>query len=169
VLADDQEHFYSEKNYSFKSGKSYPDLEPRLFSFNSPLGACPKCNGLGISKTFDVESLLLDPSLSLEEGAIPIVRKNSFLLQMVRSVAQTEKTDLNKPFNKLSQKFRDILYNGSEKIYNYKFESENSSWNFKKEFPGIVAWLEKKYHESESERTRAELEEYMFIKKCPEC
>ena len=169
VLADDKEHFYSEKNYSFKSGKSYPDLEPRLFSFNSPLGACPTCNGLGISKRFDIDSLLVDDSLSLEEGAMPIVKKNTFLLQMVRSVAQAEKTDLNKPFAKLSEKFRTILYDGSDKIYTYKFESENSSWNFKKEFQGVVSWLEKKYNESESERTRADLEEYMIIKKCPEC
>lgn len=169
VLADDKEHFYSEKNYSFKSGKSYPDLEPRLFSFNSPLGACPVCNGLGISKRFDVDSLLLDETLSLDEGAMPILKKNSFLLQMVKSVAEAEKVDFTKPFNKLSEKFRTILYEGSDKIYTYKFESENSSWNFKKEFPGVIAWLEKKYNESESEKTRADLEEYMIIKKCPGC
>lgn len=169
VLADDVEHFYSEKNYSFKSGKSYPDLEPRLFSFNSPLGACPVCNGLGISKRFDIDGLLLDENLSLEEGAMPIVKKNTFLMQMVRSVAEAEKVDIEKPFHKLSEKFRTILYDGSEKIYNYKFESENSSWNFKKEFPGVIAWLEKKYNESESEKTRADLEEYMIIKKCAGC
>ena len=170
VLADDKEHFYSEKNYSFKSGKSYPDLEPRLFSFNSPLGACPVCNGLGISKTFDIDSLLLDETMSLEEGAIPILKKNSFLMQMVRSVAATEKVDLDKPFNKLSEKFLQLFYYGNgDKIYNYKFESENSSWNFKKEFPGIMAWLEKKHKESESEKTRLDLEEYMIIKKCPAC
>ena len=170
VLADDKEHFYSEKNYSFKSGKSYPDLEPRLFSFNSPLGACPICNGLGISKTFDLDSLLLDETMSLEDGAIPILKKNSFLLQMVRSVAAAEKVDIEKPFNKLTEKFLQLLYYGNgEKIYNYKFESENSSWNFKKEFPGIMAWLEKKHKESESEKTRLDLEEYMIIKKCPGC
>ncbi|WPU65412.1 excinuclease ABC subunit UvrA [Peredibacter starrii] len=169
VLADEVEHFYSEKNYSFKSGKSYPDLEPRLFSFNSPLGACPTCNGLGISKRFDIDGLLFDEKLSLEEGAMPIVKKNSFLMQMVRSVAEAEKVDIEKPFHKLSEKFRTILYDGSDKVYNYKFESENSSWNFKKEFPGVVAWLEKKYNESESEKTRADLEEYMIIKKCPSC
>lgn len=169
ILADEAEHFYSEKNYSFKSGKSYPDLEPRLFSFNSPLGACPVCNGLGVSKTFDIENLVLDENMSLEEGAIPILKKNSFLMQMVRSVAATEKLSIDKPFSKLSEKFLNILYNGSDKIYTYKFESENSSWNFKKEFPGIVAWLEKKYSESESEKTRADLEEFMIIKKCPAC
>lgn len=169
VLTDDKEHFFSEKNYSFQSGKSYPDLEPRLFSFNSPLGACPACNGLGISKRFDIDGLLLDETLSLEEGAMPIIKKNTFLMQMIRSVAEAEKVDINKPFSKLSEKFSNILYNGSEKIYNYKFESENSSWNFKKEFPGMVSWLEKKYNESESDKTRADLEEYMIIKKCPAC
>lgn len=169
VLADEKEHFYSEKNYSFKSGKSYPDLEPRLFSFNSPLGACQTCNGLGLSKTFDIDGLLFDDTLSLDDGAIPILKKNAFLMQMVRSVATAEKADLEKPFSKLPEKFRSILYDGSDKVYNYKFESENSSWNFKKEFPGIVAWLEKKYNESESEKTRVDLEEYMIIKKCSEC
>ncbi len=170
VLSDEKEFFFSEKNYSFKSNKSYPDLEPRLFSFNSPLGACPECNGLGLSKNFDIESLLLDENMSLEDGAIPILKKNTFLMQMVRSIAQVEKIDLEKPFSKLSEKFRTLLYDGSgDKIYNYKFESENSSWNFKKEFPGIVSWLEKKYHESESEKTRADLEEYMIIKKCSGC
>jgi len=170
VLAEDKEHFFSEKNYSFKSGKSYPDLEPRLFSFNSPLGACPICNGLGISKTFDLDSLLLDETMGLEDGAIPILKKNSFLMQMVRSVAAAEKVDIEKPFNKLTEKFLQLLYYGNgEKIYNYKFESENSSWNFKKEFPGIMAWLEKKHKESESEKTRLDLEEYMIIKKCPGC
>ncbi|MFP5386618.1 MAG: excinuclease ABC subunit UvrA [Bacteriovoracia bacterium] len=169
VLANDEEHFYSEKNYSFKSGKSYPDLEPRLFSFNSPLGACPVCNGLGISKRFNIDGLLLDETLSLEEGAMPIVKKNTFLMQMVRSIAEAEKVNLDKPFSKLSDKFKKILYEGSDKVYTYKFESENSSWNFKKEFAGVVSWLEKKYQESESERTRADLEEYMIIQRCAAC
>jgi excinuclease ABC subunit A len=170
ILEDTKEHFFSEKNFSFKSGKSYPDLEPRLFSFNSPMGACPTCNGLGVSKTFDLDNLLSDEKMSLEEGAIPILKKNSFLMQMVRSVATAEKTDIEKPFSKLSEKFKTILYYGNEeKVYNYKFESENSSWNFKKEFPGIIIWLEKKYNESESEKTRADLEEVMIIKKCASC
>jgi len=169
ILKDSEEHFFSEKNYSFKSGKSYPDLEPRLFSFNSPLGACPNCNGLGISKKFDLNNLIFDEQLSIQEGAIPIILKNSFLYQMVISVAQSEKIDLNKKFSALSEDFKNILVNGSDKSYTYKFESENSSWNFKKPFPGFISWLEKKYNESESEKTRSELESFMVIKKCPDC
>lgn len=95
---------------------------------------------------------------------MPIVKKNSFLLQMIRSVAIAEKVDIKKPYGKLSDKFRSLLFYGGDKVYTYKFESENSSWNFKKEFQGVVAWLEKKYNESESERTRADLEEFMIIK-----
>lgn len=116
-----------------------------------------------------MDGLLLDETLSLEEGAMPIVKKNSFLLQMIRSVAIAEKVDIKKPYGKLSDKFRSLLFYGGDKVYTYKFESENSSWNFKKEFQGVVAWLEKKYNESESERTRADLEEFMIIKKCSAC
>jgi len=169
VLQDEKEHFFSEKNYSFKSGKSYPDLEPRLFSFNSPLGACQTCNGLGISKRFDEESLVLDENLSLLEGAIPAISKAAFLFQMIKCIAEAEKTDISKPFKKLSDKFLKILYEGSDKVYNFKFESENSSFNFKKDFPGIKAWLEKRYNESDSDRTRESLEEFMIIQKCPDC
>ena len=170
ALVDDVEHFYSEKNFSFKTNKSYPDLEPRLFSFNSPIGACPKCNGLGVSQYFDTESFILDETMSLEDGAMPILKKNSFLLQMVKSVASTEKVNFDTAYNKLPKKFIEILLNGNgDKIYSYKFESENSSWNFKKEFPGIIAWLEKKYAESESEKTRTDLQEFMVIEKCSSC
>lgn len=169
VLQDEKEHFFSEKNYSFKSGKSYPDLEPRLFSFNSPLGACPTCNGLGISKTFDTDSLILDDNLSLLEGAIPSISKSAYLFQMIKCIAEAEKVDLDKPLKKLSDKFTKILFEGSDKIYNFKFESENSSFNFKKDFPGVKSWLERRYNESDSERTRESLEEFMIIKKCPDC
>lgn len=169
VLADDQEIYFSEKNFSIKTNKSYPDLEPRLFSFNSPLGACPVCNGLGVTKTFNDDSLITDDNLSINDGAIAPLRKSSFLMQMVRSVADAEKMDLDKPLKRLSDKHRGILFEGSDRIYTYKFESENSTFNFKKEFQGIRGWLEKKYTETESERVKLDLEEFMIIKKCPAC
>jgi len=169
VLEDQKEHFFSEKNFSFKTGKSYPDLEPRLFSFNSPIGACSNCNGLGISKKFDIDHLTFDNSLSLEDGAIPIILKNSFLFQMIKCVAQAEKIKLDVPLKNLDKASKNIIFEGSDNIYSFKFESENSSWNFKKSFPGIINWLEKKYLESESERTRNDLENFMIIKKCSSC
>src|SRR5690606_12008042 len=148
---------------------SYPDLEPRLFSFNSPVGACPKCNGLGVLKQFDRTHLILDDSLSLEEGAIPLLLKNAFLFQMTSSVAKAEKIKINTPLKSLTKAQLKLLLEGSDQVYSYKFESENSSWNFKKEYPGIIPWLEKKYNESESEKVRGDLEEFMHITPCADC
>lgn len=169
VIADTTEIFFSEKNFSFQTNKSYPDLEPRLFSFNSPLGACTACNGLGLTKTFDMDSIITDENFSLNEGAIAPLKKSSFLMNMIRSIAEAEGADMDKPLKKLSEKFKKILFEGSDRIYTYKFESENSTFNFKKEFPGIMAWLDKKYHESESEKVKLDLEEFMIIKKCHSC
>jgi excinuclease ABC subunit A len=169
LLVNDDELFFSEKNFSPKTNRSYPDLEPRLFSFNSPLGACNVCNGLGHTKTFTEEKILFDSSLSLEEGAMPVLSKSSFLLQMVRCVAKSEKVALDTPFKKLPDSFKNILLRGTSEIYTYKFESENSTFNFKKEFPGILSWLEKKYFETESEKVKLDLEEYMEIKCCHSC
>jgi len=87
------------------------------------------------------------------------------LINLINKQEDTEQTLLETPYIDEDGE----LYIFEDTVYNYKFESENSSWNFKKEFPGIVAWLEKKYHESESEKTRLDLEEYMIIKKCPSC
>lgn len=168
-LADEEEIFFSEFNYSAKSGKSYPDLEPRLFSFNSPLGACPACNGMGEIKQFNITSLVSDENLSLEDGAIPILKKNSFLLNMVACVAKVEKVKMSTPYNKLPKKFLKIIVDGTDKVYNYSFESENSIFRFKKEFPGISAWLTRKYQETSSDKTRYELEKYMDISTCSEC
>ena len=111
----------------------------------------------------------MDYKLSIEEGAIPLLNKRSFLLQMIRSIAKAEKVSLEEPFNKLPQSFIKILTEGSSKVYTYRFESENSQFNFKKKFPGIIQWLEKKYSDSSSERVRANLEEYMQIETCSDC
>lgn len=170
VLVDDKEFVFSEKNMAPKSGLIYPDLEPRLFSFNSPLGACPTCNGLGESKSFDPELLLFDDNLSIPEGAIPVITKrNSFLFKMIENISEQENVDFNTPYKKLPKKFKDILINGTDRIYEYNFQSENSKFQFKKSFPGLVSWLEKKFLETGSERVRKSLEEYMNIRTCRSC
>ncbi len=160
---------YSEKNISPVTGENLPDLEPRLFSFNSPLGACPKCNGLGEIKYFNEDYMILDEGLSINNGAITPLSKNNFLLKMVQSVAKAEKIDLDLPLKKLPKSFYNILFNGSEKVYAYSFNSENSTFEFKKSFPGITKWLDKKFMETSSEKTRKNLESFMTIQNCPEC
>lgn len=165
-----QEEFYSEHLYSHISGKSYPELEPRLFSFNSPLGACPKCNGLGETKIFDRDKYVVDESLSFEEGAIlPMAKKGGFYHQMVKCILKAEKVKTNTPLNKWPAKVRKTIFEGSSKEYTYNFESESSKYTFKKAFAGIEDWLERKYHDSGSEKVRAELESYMNIQECPGC
>lgn len=170
VLNNDQEHFYSEKYFCPDTNKSYPDLEPRIFSFNSPLGACPTCNGIGETQILNKDKMLIDPALSINEGAIgPLAKKSTFLYQMLKCVADEEGINLDEPFKKLSLKFKTILFDGTDKIYKYSFKSENSTFNFKKSFPGILHWLQKKFHETESEKTREELTKFMSIEKCAEC
>ena len=169
VMVNDKEHFFSEKNYCTQSDQSYPDLEPRLFSFNSPLGACPHCNGMGHLRQFSETSLISSPEDSLLDGACPTLSRNSFLLNMVKSIAKSEKVNLNRPFKSLPKLFKKILFQGSSKQYSYSFESENSIFRFKKSFPGIAAWLEKKYQESSSEKVRTRLEAHMEINLCSLC
>ena len=170
LVNDNKELTFSEHNKSTNGNIVYPELEPRLFSFNSPIGACEVCNGLGETKTFDLDLMIFDESLPLLEGAItPLSKRNSFLYKMVESIADEEGVDISGPFKKLPKKFKDILFNGSDKIYRYSFTSENSHFEFSKAFPGLTAWLEKKFLESGSDKVRIELEKFMNIKTCPSC
>jgi excinuclease ABC subunit A len=171
ILVDEKKVLnFSEHNKSTNGDKIYPELEPRLFSFNSPIGACEVCNGLGETKIFDLDLMIFDENLPLLEGAItPLSKRNSFLYKMVESIADEEGIDITVPFKKLPKKFTNILFNGSDKVYRYSFTSENSHFEFSKAFPGLSAWLEKKYLESGSDKVRIELEKYMNIKCCPSC
>jgi excinuclease ABC subunit A len=170
LLVDSDIEFYSEHLYSHKSGKSYPELEPRLFSFNSPIGACPTCNGLGISKVFDRTKYIVSEQLSLAQGGIgPMSKKGGFYYSMVRSILEAEGESEDTPIEKWKAKTRKVIFEGSDKVYTYNFESENSSYKFKKSFPGLDTWLNKKYNESTSEKVRADLEQYMNIEECPDC
>lgn len=170
VLSDDDLEFYSEHLYSHTSGLSYPSLEPRLFSFNSPIGACPTCNGLGETKIFDRSKYIIDESLSLSEGAIaPLGKKNGFYYSMVKSILTKEKVKETTPINKWPKRINDIIFNGSDKEYEFKFESDRSTYKFKKVFPGLDTWLNTKYKESSSEKVRDDLEKYMIIELCPDC
>jgi excinuclease ABC subunit A len=169
-LLNEKHYTLSEHYKSPKTGKIFPNLEPNLFSFNSPVGACPECNGLGILKTFDEMKMIGDANASILEGALlPVSKGNSFLLQMLKDIAKAEKVDLKLPFKKLPKSFLNILYKGNDKIYKYTFSSTNAEYNFSKTFPGILLWLDKKYKESQSEKVRLGLEAFMDIKTCPFC
>ncbi len=170
LVEEDKELIFSEHNMSPKIKKIYPDLEPQLFSFNSPLGACPDCNGLGEMKSFEKNLLLVDPNLSVIEGAIPpLAKKSSFLFTMVTEVARHERVNLKKPYKELPESFKKILWEGSPQVFKYSFKSKNSTFEFSKKFPGVIKWFNRKYMETGSEKLRKELESYMRIKLCPSC
>ena len=171
ILIDDLECItYSEHMLDPKTGAPLPDLEPRLFSFNSPIGACKKCNGLGISKNFTKDTIVLDDSLGVLQGAIePLHKKNNFLHKMTECYLKEEGYEASTPLNKIKKKDLDALWNGTDKVYKYSFKSENSHFEFSKPFPGILNWLEKKYLESTSEKVRKNLEDFMVIKECTKC
>lgn len=170
VLIGEDLKVYSEHNISPVTGEKLPSLEPRLFSFNSPIGACSTCNGIGQSKVFGTDSLIFDDSLPILGGAIPVVtKKNSFINKMIECVMAEEGLDKKATLQDAPKKFINILFNGSKKSYKYKFKSENSNFEFSKPFPGIIDWLHKKYNETSSEKVRIDLENYMTIKTCHSC
>lgn len=169
IHLNNKAYTYSESNVS-PAGELLPDLEPRLFSFNSPIGACPTCNGIGETKVFDPDMMIFDENLSLPDGAItPLTKRYNFLYKMVENIAEHEGVDFSLPYKKLPAKFKSILFEGSSKKYKYSFESENSVFSFTKSFPGIPSWLDKKYNETNSEKVRSQLEEFMQIKVCRSC
>jgi excinuclease ABC subunit A len=167
---NDEDKAFSEHYNVSSFNTEIPELEPRLFSFNSPVGACEKCKGLGLSKDFDKDLMIKDPTLSISEGALaPLSKRNRFFYKMVKCIVEHENVSMETPLNKLPKKFLDILFNGSRKVYLYSFISENSHFEFSKAFPGLIRWLEKKYRETTSDKLKLELEQFMDIAKCSDC
>lgn len=170
VLVEDKEEFFSEHLYSHKSGKSYPELEPRLFSFNSPIGACPNCNGLGVTKVFDRSKYIVSEDMSLKDGAIaPLGKNGGFYYTMVSSILKEEGVKETEPISKWPKNIKKIIFEGSTKVYNYTFKSKNAKYEFNKVFPGLDTWLERRYLESSSEKVRSDLEKFMMIEECSTC
>jgi len=170
VKIDDKTFKYSNKFMAPKSGEIYNELEPKSFSFNSPIGACPNCNGIGQKKDFKKSKMIVDLSLSLESGALSTLNnKNRFLFKMIQNVALAEKVDISLPFKDLPDFFKKIVFDGSEKEYNYLFTSERSKFEFCKPFPGIMNSLKKKYREAKTDKKRLDLEKFMDITTCSEC
>ena len=150
---------------------SLEELEPRLFSFNNPNGACPECDGLGISQYFDPDRIVVSWNLSLPNGAVRgWDRRNGYYFQMLLALAEHYKFDIEKPLNKLSKKVQDvILYgSGSEKIM-FKYASDKMEYNRSHTFEGIINNMKRRYKETESNMVREELNKYISIKKCDVC
>ncbi|ORT52009.1 excinuclease ABC subunit A [Vibrio sp. qd031] len=153
-------------------GYSMQELEPRLFSFNNPAGACHTCDGLGVQQYFDESRVILDEGLSLADGAIKgWDRKNYYYFQMLTSLSEHYGFDLTKPYKSLPKKVRDILMNGSGRTQvEFKYINDRGDIRVKTHpFEGILNTLERRYRDTESNAVREDLIKYISTKSCNSC
>ncbi|TME51936.1 MAG: excinuclease ABC subunit UvrA [Chloroflexi bacterium] len=153
-------------------GTSVPEPEPRNFSFNSPHGACPVCTGIGSQLVVDGDLVVPDPSLSLREGAIAAWSRSQFFYpELLETVSKYFGIDMDKPWSKLSKQHQSVLLNGTgdKKIrFGYRNQYGHERW-YEAPFEGVVANLQRRYEETQSDFLKAELERYMSDKPCPTC
>lgn len=171
-MDSDIEHLFSAKFSCPVCDYSLAELEPRLFSFNNPMGACPKCDGLGNVNFFDPRRVVAFPHLSLASGAIKgWDKRNQFYFQMLTSLANHYAFDIETPFEKLPQTMQEVVLNGSGKEqipFNYLNE-RGTIFQRSHSFEGILHNLQRRYHESDSLAVREELSKYINSTTCPDC
>jgi excinuclease ABC subunit A len=172
-LADGPTLTFSEKFACVHCGISLPEIQPRVFSFNTPHGACPACHGLGSTREIDPELVVPDGSVSIARGALLPYGQLSFgwLEQVIESIAETFKVDMETPWDDLPEEHRDLfLYGtGSTRIPMSYRNYEGRMRHYTASFPGILAHLQRRHAETESEMVRQKIEEYMSDRVCPEC
>jgi excinuclease ABC subunit A len=164
---------FSEQFACLSCGTSIPELEPRIFSFNSPHGACERCHGLGFQRVIDPELVVPDPTLSLEEGALQPWNRGvtAYWKRLIAAVADDYGVDITKPWSKLKKSEREIFLNGTggerhQVTYTNRFGRRRS---YRVRFEGIVNQLQRRYEETDSETNRERIESYMAEQPCPDC
>jgi excinuclease ABC subunit A len=151
---------------------SLPELEPRLFSFNSPIGACGTCDGLGVTQVFDPARVVVHPNLSLAAGAVRgWDRRNMYYFQLILSLARHYKFDIDTPWEQLPEAIQHAILSGSgDEIIPFRYLTETGgSVTRKHRFEGIVPNLERRYRETESPAVREELAKFITERPCPDC
>jgi excinuclease ABC subunit A len=164
---------FSEKFACPDHGVSLPELQPRIFSFNSPHGACPRCTGLGAQQEIDPDLLVPDPTLSIEEGALVpwAVGNSSFYESVIQAIADRYEISLDEPWENLSDEEQDLFLYGTEgeRIYVSYRNRMGRRRSYMLAFEGIVPSLERRYRETDSSTQRERIEEYMSFRPCPVC
>ncbi|MBV8760207.1 MAG: excinuclease ABC subunit UvrA [Deltaproteobacteria bacterium] len=166
---------YSEANACPKCGIGFPELSPQSFSFNSPLGMCVECNGLGERLAADPDLVVPDPTKSIKDGAVAvwgdaIAKDSGWTSNIVNALARAFKIDLEKPWNKLGEKQRDVLMHGTgDKRVNVQWEGRHSTGEWAMRFEGILSQLERRHRESSSDRTKAHYEQFFRAIPCAVC
>ncbi len=169
----EEELVFSEQFACLNCGTSIPELEPRIFSFNSPHGACERCHGLGFQRVIDPELVVPDPTLSLEEGALQPWRlgHSRYWKRVVEAVAESNGVDVGTPWQDLGPQEREIfLYGTGSERHKVSYRNRfGRSRSYSVRFEGIVNNLERRYGETDSERVRERIEGYMAEQPCPQC
>ena len=170
--ADKEELLFSDRFACNLCGYSLAELEPRLFSFNNPSGACPDCDGLGVKQFFDPERVIVNSDLSLAGGAIRgWDRKTTYYFQMIQSLATHFKFDIETPFSELDEALQQVVLFGSgkEKVEFHYANSRGMQIRQLHRFEGVIPNLERRYRETESSAVREELSRFLNSQLCPEC
>ncbi len=152
-------------------GVSIGEITPRLFSFNSPYGACTGCSGLGVLLEIDEHKVVPDPARSIEDGAITIWKEGAenWRIRQIHTLAKHYKFSVTAPWSKLSEKAREIILRGSEDKLKFQFQGSESTYSYSGTYEGLIPMLKRRYHESDNDDIREEIERFMTPKKCPQC
>lgn len=169
---DPKELFFSERSSCPECGFSLPELQPRLFSFNSPFGACSSCDGLGMTQEFDRNLIMPDPSLSFNQrGLVPYNPESAWHRSCFEGLSSAMNFSLDEPLENLSEEFLDAIFNGTDMEIDYTYVNKRGTGKFEytSEFRGIYADLQRRYRESSSTGVRNWLEGFMTRKPCRDC
>jgi excinuclease ABC subunit A len=168
---DNREELLSQNYACPDCGISIGEITPRLFSFNSPYGACQRCSGLGVLLEIDEKKIVPAPTKSIEGGAIAIWKEGAenWRLKQIDTLAKHYKFSLTTPWEKLPEKARNCILYGSEDKIRFEFQGSDSSYHYTGKYEGLVPMLQRRYTESDSDDMREEIERFMTPKKCPDC
>jgi excinuclease ABC subunit A len=164
------EIYFSQRFACVQCGISYPEITPRMFSFNSPHGACPECSGIGSIMYFDPELVVQNEDLSLADGAIAPWASMNYMQPVLESLAAHYGFSLDQPWKTIPVKVRKAILNGSgsEEI-EFSYQRGDHRHGYARPFEGVLTWLDRRYKETESESIREVLEAYMNMRPCPAC
>ena len=170
----ERETLFSEQFACVTCGVSIEELVPRMFSFNSPHGACPTCTGLGTSREIDPDMVIPDPALSLNDGVIApwrgVAKAGGYYRAMMRQACEHYGFDMDTPWKKLPKRARDvILYGSGEEEISFRLKGKRTEWAFDSVFDGAIPSLKRRYQESSSEKVREWVEGFLVDAPCPDC
>ncbi len=162
--------YFSQRFACVECGISYPEITPRMFSFNSPHGACPSCSGIGSVMYFDAELVVPDEELSINDGAIAPWATMTYVQPILEALAEHYGFSLDQPWRSIPARVRKAVLEGSgdEKIQ-FRHQRGDHRHDYERSFEGVLAWLDRRYRETESPSIRETLESYMSMRPCPEC